>query len=67
MSGKFGEKHYNLTLNALREYLDRGRPALVRMAEHGSTHATEDDGRALFLNHRGQRLTLAVRCFATSS
>ena len=37
---------------ALREYLQEGRPRIA----HGEGRS-EDDGRALFLNHRGQRLT----------
>jgi integrase/recombinase XerD len=46
-----------LTLNALADYLDRGRPMLSQMAEHGTAKPSEDDRKALFLNHRGQRLT----------
>lgn len=43
---------------ALRDYLTRGRPALVRAQEAGASLAREEDDRqALFLNHRGQRLT----------
>ncbi len=34
-------------IDALRSYLERGRPGLLR----------EEDERALFLNHRGRRLT----------
>jgi integrase/recombinase XerD len=47
------------TLGALGDYLDKGRPALVRTREHSGAIIAEDsdDSRALFLNHRGQRLT----------
>ncbi|MEO8287852.1 MAG: tyrosine recombinase [Chloroflexota bacterium] len=45
-------------LSALADYLERGRPVLARTAgeDAGSSEET-DDSRALFLNHRGQRLT----------
>lgn len=48
------------TLEALRDYLDTGRPALARL--HGSMteaihNIDRNDMQALFLNHRGQRLT----------
>ena len=43
---------------ALRDYITRGRPALLRAQEAGASLAGEgDDRQALFLNHRGQRLT----------
>ncbi len=43
---------------ATREYLQTGRPALAKSSEEGATLANESrDERALFLNHRGQRLT----------
>jgi integrase/recombinase XerD len=47
------------TLNALASYLDKGRPTLSRNAEHSGAALADndDDHRALFLNHRGQRLT----------
>jgi integrase/recombinase XerD len=45
-----------LVLEALGEYLEKGRPALAR-SEQGANLAGESEGRALFLNHRGQRLT----------
>ena len=45
-------------IEALREYLEVGRPILARMAGHGATLAgNSDDRQSLFLNHRGQRLT----------
>jgi integrase/recombinase XerD len=54
-------------LETMREYLEKGRPLLARGEpdEAGASLATgnhkaaaaEDDRRALFLNHRGQRLT----------
>lgn len=48
-----GETH-----DALADYLDNGRPVLARTAENSSGAAlADDDRRALFLNHRGQRLT----------
>lgn len=37
---------------ALRDYLERGRPRLLRIGKGGETEQA-----ALFLNHRGQRLT----------
>lgn len=43
------------SLLALRDYAERGRGLLVRA--RGTTLADDDDIRALFLNHRGQRLT----------
>ena len=43
------------SLQALRDYLERGRGLLARA--RGATHPGADDARALFLNHRGQRLT----------
>lgn len=43
------------SLQALREYLERGRSTLART--RGNTPPIDDDARALFLNHRGQRLT----------
>lgn len=57
-----------VALHTLREYLTKGRPALSRHADKGATLAEGEgvgmdragtDGReeALFLNHRGQRLT----------
>jgi integrase/recombinase XerD len=43
---------------ALRDYLARGRPVLARAGEAGASLAGESgDRQALFLNHRGQRLT----------
>jgi len=42
-------------MQALREYLEHGRVLLARV--RGTTPALEDDAKALFLNHRGQRLT----------
>jgi integrase/recombinase XerD len=43
---------------ALRDYLGRGRPILSRAREAGASLAGgSDDRQALFLNHRGQRLT----------
>jgi integrase/recombinase XerD len=57
------------TAEALQAYLERGRPALARAEDVGASLATEqqnegvstarseDDRKALFLNHRGQRLT----------
>jgi integrase/recombinase XerD len=47
------------TLSALSDYLDKGRPILAHTADNsGSALANNsDDSRALFLNHRGQRLT----------
>src|SRR5688500_1210689 len=45
-----------LVAGALREYLEKGRPPLAKLANQGASlaHSSED---ALFLNHRGQRLT----------
>lgn len=46
--------------DALRDYLDRGRPALLKAHREGASLANEassGDNSALFLNHRGQRLT----------
>lgn len=43
------------SLQALRDYMERGRNVLART--RGTTPALDDDMRALFLNHRGQRLT----------
>ena len=40
------------SIEALRDYLQEGRPRIA----HGEGRS-EDDNRALFLNHRGQRLT----------
>jgi integrase/recombinase XerD len=47
------------TLNALADYLEKGRPALARLTESRGAALADagDDNRALFLNHRGQRLT----------
>jgi integrase/recombinase XerD len=47
------------TLNALDAYLEKGRPALARTKENSGAALADadDDNRALFLNHRGQRLT----------
>jgi integrase/recombinase XerD len=46
------------TLDALANYVENGRPVLARSARSsGATLADDDDRRALFLNHRGQRLT----------
>jgi integrase/recombinase XerD len=47
------------TLGALAAYLDKGRPALTRTAENSGSPLADnsDDSSALFLNHRGQRLT----------
>jgi integrase/recombinase XerD len=45
---------------ALRDYLAKGRPVLARAGEReaGASLAVESgDRQALFLNHRGQRLT----------
>lgn len=46
--------------DALHDYLERGRPALARAHGEGASLAKEaspGDSSALFLNHRGQRLT----------
>jgi integrase/recombinase XerD len=43
-------------LQALSDYLEQGRPALKAPRNDGSTLADRDE-QALFLNHRGQRLT----------
>lgn len=43
------------SLSALSEYVERGRGLLAR--GHGTNHADDDNSKALFLNHRGQRLT----------
>jgi len=47
------------TLSALANYLAKGRPVLARNTETSGAALAEndDDGRALFLNHRGKRLT----------
>lgn len=45
-----------LALEAISEYLEKGRPALAK-SERGANLAAEGGGQALFLNHRGQRLT----------
>jgi integrase/recombinase XerD len=47
------------TLDALGGYLAKGRPVLARTAENSGSALADnsDDSRALFLNHRGQRLT----------
>ncbi len=47
------------TLNALASYLAKGRPVLARNTENSGPALAEsdDDSRALFLNHRGKRLT----------
>ena len=48
---------------ALRDYLERGRPALARAHREGASLASEaspGDSNALFLNHRGQRLTRLI-------
>ncbi len=45
---------------ALREYLSKGRPALLKANREGASlanQASPGDSSALFLNHRGQRLT----------
>jgi integrase/recombinase XerD len=45
---------------ALRDYLERGRPGLARAHREGASLAnvaSSGDSSALFLNHRGQRLT----------
>lgn len=60
-------------LEALREYLERGRPVLARTGERGANLAgVERQGEALFLNHRGQRLTrqgfwLILKAYARSA
>jgi integrase/recombinase XerD len=43
-------------IEAVRDYLRNGRPALQAHASRGATLASSD-AKALFLNHRGQRLT----------
>jgi integrase/recombinase XerD len=43
------------SLKALQDYIERGRGQLART--RGTTPAGDNDARALFLNHRGQRLT----------
>jgi len=45
------------TLDALADYIEHGRSVLARSGKRGATLADDDDSRALFLNHRGQRLT----------
>src|SRR5438552_10947964 len=54
----------SLALDALRNYLERGRPVLARAAGRSAEPAGaagapggERQSQALFLNHRGQRLT----------
>ena len=44
------------TVDAIREYLDKGRQSLGGSAKGGASLATPQ-GEPLFLNHRGQRLT----------
>lgn len=63
----------SLALEALQNYLERGRPALARAGERGA-HLAEGshDSEALFLNHRGQRLTrqgfwLILKAYARSA
>jgi integrase/recombinase XerD len=46
-----------LALEALQEYLKRGRPTLQRGPRGSNLAASDEDSDALFLNHRGQRLT----------
>jgi integrase/recombinase XerD len=45
-----------MSAEALRDYLEKGRPAIVGSPEKGASLA-DVEGEALFLNHRGQRLT----------
>ena len=69
IGGRGKSRHVSIasgaTLNALSDYLEKGRPTLARainrhsgasLADHPNI-GSEDDSRALFLNHRGQRLT----------
>jgi integrase/recombinase XerD len=63
----------SLALDALQSYLERGRPILARAAERGAEPAGgERQSPALFLNHRGQRLTrqgfwLILKAYARSA
>jgi len=63
----------DLAVEALGAYLERGRPMLARSHERGAILAAEDaQGEALFLNHRGQRLTrqgfwLILKAYARSA
>jgi integrase/recombinase XerD len=63
----------SLALDALHEYLERGRPTLARAAERGAGPATGvRESQSLFLNHRGQRLTrqgfwLILKAYARSA
>lgn len=43
------------SLQAMRDYVERSRGLLARA--RGTAPTLDDDARALFLNHRGQRLT----------
>ena len=62
-----------LALEALQNYLERGRPVLARAGERGANLAGgEHESSALFLNHRGQRLTrqgfwLILKAYARSA
>jgi len=62
-----------LALQALHDYLDKGRPVLVRAHERGANLAAQETaGDPLFLNHRGQRLTrqgfwLILKAYARSA
>jgi integrase/recombinase XerD len=62
-----------VALQALGDYLDKGRPVLVRAHERGANLAAEEQtGEPLFLNHRGQRLTrqgfwLILKAYARSA
>ncbi len=64
-----------LAVEALQEYLKRGRPHLGRAAvagRGGANLAGREDSSALFLNHRGQRLTrqgfwLILKAYARSA
>lgn len=44
-------------LEALRNYLEKGRPILMGLNKGGASLAGSGESNALFLNHRGQRLT----------
>src|SRR5947209_5603264 len=45
-----------LALQTLNDYLEKGRPGLLK-SERGANLAEKEATEALFLNHRGQRLT----------
>lgn len=74
-AGRGKSRHIKLApggaLDALHDYLERGRPSLAR-AERGANLAGEEGAEALFLNHRGQRLTrqgfwLILKAYARSA